>query len=287
MYEEMIEDSLQYIEENVFDNLTLRRISDHFNMSSFHFSRIFSFMIGEPYRQYLLKRKMSHSLVMLNENASIIDTAYSYGFTYPESYTRAFKQVFGISPKKYQSNKNLIQPYGIGKVITRDLVNFKGELYIRSDYEFMESQRFYFDEIKIDKSNPNWMKDIYQAGDCFLENTQELPFINQRYYFNSVKCEEYQMKYAIRFMKLTNKKVAQPDDKIIVEEGGWFAKFHYVGKIKDIYDSLEIDIKRWIERKDEKLEYVGNGIIIRYELSDLSQFDIMVRLKRKLNRLKE
>ena len=135
MYEEMIESSLIFIEENILEDISLKNISGYFNISSAHFSRIFAFMIGEPYRQYVLKRKLSHSLSMLNNNESVIDTAFTYGFTYPESYSRAFKKVFGLSPKKYQISSGNVKPYGIGKVITRDLVNFNGEIFIRCEYE--------------------------------------------------------------------------------------------------------------------------------------------------------
>lgn len=283
MYEKMIESSLLFIEDNIMADISLKKISDHFNISSFHFSRIFAFMIGEPYRQYILKRKVSHSLKMLDCNESIINTAYSYNFAYPESYSRAFKKIFGLSPKKYQSEGGSVTPYDIGKVITRDLVNFKGEIFIRNEYEYCDNIAMFGDQILINKSNPRWMEDAYEAGDRFLKNSKELKFLNQEYYYNEVKCLEYGKLYYLNFMKSLNHNMIDGKvDKLFKVEGGWFAKFHYKGRVADIYDCLEADIIKWIEKKDEKLQYVGNGIMLRYDLSDLSEFDILVRLNRKM-----
>lgn len=284
MYEEMIESSLMFIEENIADNLSLKDISDVFNVSSFHFSRIFAFMIGESYRHYVLKRKLSHSLDMLDKKESIIKTAYSYGFDYPESYTRAFKQVYGLSPKKYQTHHQPIERFGIGKIISRDLVNFKGELFIRCEYEYLDDLIMVGDEILVDKSNADWMKYAYQAGDEFLNWSKKLDYIDQTYYYNEVKCLEYQKLYTIKFMKSLTLGASTDKDQQIHVEGGWFAKFHYKGRMADIYDCLEADIIKWIDKKDEKLQYVANGILLRYDLKDLSEFDILVRLRRKLQK---
>ena len=282
MYEKMIESSLNYIEENIMEDISLKSISDYFNISSFHFSRIFAFMIGESYRQYVLKRKLTHSLTMLNNNESVINTAYSYGFSYPESYSRAFKQTFGLSPKKYQTKNEPVQPHGIGKIITRDRVNFKGELFIKCEYEYYEDFIMFGDLIRIDQSDPLWMEYAYLAGDQFLSKTEKLDFLLQDYYYNEVKCIEHEKLYQMKFMKVLMPDLVQTTDKEILVEGGWFAKFHYKGRISDIFECLEADIIKWIEKKDEKLEYVGNGIIVRYELCNMDEFDLLVRLKRKL-----
>lgn len=282
MYEEMIESSLIFIEENIMEDVTLKNISDYFNISSSHFSRIFAFMIGEPYRQYFLKRKLSHSLSMLDSNESVINTAFAYGFAYPESYTRAFKKVFGLSPKKYQISPEVVKPYGIGKVITRDVVNFNGEILIRCEYEYCDDFMMFGEQILVDKTNPKWIKDAYDAGDSFLENSKDLEYIDQKYYYNEVNCIEHNKLYYLKFLKPIAKDTTRKVENIMYIKGGWFARFHYKGRLADIYDCLDTDIMKWIEKKDEKLEFVGNGILLRYDLKNLSEFDIMVRLKRNM-----
>lgn len=284
MYEEMIQSSLLFIEENIADNLSLKDISDVFNVSSFHFSRIFAFMVGESYRHYVIKRKLSHSLDMLEKKESIIKTAYSYGFDYPESYTRAFKQVYGLSPKKYQTHRQPVERFGIGKIISRDLVNFKGELFIRCEYVYLDDFIMVGDEILVDKSFPHWMEYAYKSGDVFLKWSKDLDYIDQTYYYNEVKCIEYQKLYTIKFMKSLVLGTDACADQRMHVEGGWFAKFHYKGRMADIYDCLEADIIKWIDKKDEKLQYVANGILLRYDMKDLSEFDILVRLIRKLEK---
>lgn len=284
MYEKMIESSLSYIEEHITEDLTLKNISQLYNISSFHFSRIFAFMIGETYREYVQKRRISHSLVMLNRNESIISTAYNFGFSYPESYTRAFKQVLGLSPKKYQLSKHKIDSLSVGKIITRDLVNFKGQLLIKCTYEYHEDITMYVDEICVDLTSPFWKEEAHLAGERFLNETRMLTSLDHQFLYNEVKCMPYNHKYTIKYLKKLLHNDKNLNLKKTIVKGGWFAKFHYEGNIIDLYDSFESDIQRWIKNKDEKLERIGNGFLVKYSLSDMNQFDIYIRLNRVLGK---
>ena len=280
MYEDMIESSLVYIEENLSKEITLKSISDHFNMSRFHFSRIFSFLVGEPLRQYVLRRKINHSLKRLENNESIISIAYYYGFSHPESYSRAFKQVFGISPKKYQLDHNKLESLNIGKIISRDLVNFKGNLLIRCEYEYHENCLMVGDETCIDLSDTFWINEVSLWGEQFLSQSKELDHIEQQYFYNQVECVSGTYQYKIKILRKLLSDDADHQLKRFVISGGWYAKFHYEGNISEYYDCLENDINKWIKNKDEKLERVGNGFLVRYSISDMDQFDIFVRLNR-------
>ncbi|UYO99245.1 helix-turn-helix transcriptional regulator [Oceanotoga sp. DSM 15011] len=69
----------------------------------YHFHRIFNELTGETLKSYIRKRRLTEaSKDLLNCNNSIIDIAFDYGFESQESFTRAFKKVFKVTPGKYR-----------------------------------------------------------------------------------------------------------------------------------------------------------------------------------------
>ena len=51
---------------------------------------------------YILRRKISESKVMLKSNSTISDVALSLGFSDASHFSKVFKKISGTSPKKYQ-----------------------------------------------------------------------------------------------------------------------------------------------------------------------------------------
>ena len=49
-------------------------------------------------RDYVLERAKG----LLRGGMSVVDTAYALGFNYPNHFTRALKQRFGVLPSEYQ-----------------------------------------------------------------------------------------------------------------------------------------------------------------------------------------
>ncbi len=63
------------------------------------FLRSFSFITNISIYEYIRKRRMTlAALELQNNSVKIIDLAMKYGYEFPESFTRAFKVIHGISP---------------------------------------------------------------------------------------------------------------------------------------------------------------------------------------------
>ncbi|MDN5341952.1 MAG: AraC family transcriptional regulator [Oceanotoga sp.] len=102
-YIETIQKTVDYIEENLKKNINLDDIAKNVNFSLYHFHRIFNELTGETLKSYIRKRRLTEaSKDLLNCNNSIIDIAFDYGFESQESFTRAFKKVFKVTPGKYR-----------------------------------------------------------------------------------------------------------------------------------------------------------------------------------------
>ncbi|WP_158522364.1 helix-turn-helix domain-containing protein [Paraphotobacterium marinum] len=109
---------LQYISTNIDDErLHLENISRVVNISKYHFHRSFSNYVGMPLNKYIRSLKLKRACLQLNlTNQPIVDIAINAGFHTHESFTRAFKQNYLVTPSDFRSLKmtnkeSLISPY--------------------------------------------------------------------------------------------------------------------------------------------------------------------------------
>ena len=96
---EGIQIALQYIEDNLTEDLQIEDIAAKAYVSSFHFQRIFSVLCGFTVGEYIRNRRLTLAAQELSaDNAKVIDVAVKYGYDSPDSFARAFTRFHGISP---------------------------------------------------------------------------------------------------------------------------------------------------------------------------------------------
>lgn len=96
---------VEQIEENIYNRKRIKDISMINNISDYHLQRVFKATFGIPIGRYVRGRSLSSSLgLLLNTNMRVIDIAVEYGFEYEQTYIRAFKKQFGITPSEYRNN---------------------------------------------------------------------------------------------------------------------------------------------------------------------------------------
>lgn len=86
------------------DDLPLSVLAARTGLSPFHLHRLFSAVAGETPKQYALRLRVSRGAVLLlSDGRSVLDIALACGFGSHETFTRAFRRQFGISPRAYRS----------------------------------------------------------------------------------------------------------------------------------------------------------------------------------------
>ncbi|MDQ0149711.1 response regulator [Eubacterium multiforme] len=109
IFEEYIEDNrpiekaLKYIDENFKENINLNTIADICNLSSCYFSKLFKREVGVNFSQYLKNKKIQYAKKLLkNTEIPILNIAIDLGFEDCGYFIRVFKNIEGITPKKYR-----------------------------------------------------------------------------------------------------------------------------------------------------------------------------------------
>jgi AraC-like DNA-binding protein/DNA gyrase inhibitor GyrI len=103
---ERIQKAIDYIEKNLEGDIILEKAAHEACFSLSHFYRMFHALTGHAVKEYIRKRRLSEAARRLvYSDDRLIDICFDYGFEYQESFTRAFKEMFGMPPGKYRKQE--------------------------------------------------------------------------------------------------------------------------------------------------------------------------------------
>ncbi len=96
---ERLNQSMNYIEEHLTDEIDYEQLGQIACCSAYHYQRMFTYMAGITLAEYIRRRKMSLAAVDLQDgNERVIDIAEKYGYSSPTAFNRAFQSFHGIAP---------------------------------------------------------------------------------------------------------------------------------------------------------------------------------------------
>ncbi|QFR49634.1 AraC family transcriptional regulator [Sulfurimonas lithotrophica] len=93
-----------YIEQNYSEDLTLEELSKVAGFSKYHFHRIFKSIVGENLSEYIRRVRLSSTTLKFKTNLNITQIAQISGYETNASFSKAFKNHFGITPKEFSKN---------------------------------------------------------------------------------------------------------------------------------------------------------------------------------------
>lgn len=100
-----IERVLDEVERRLTDKVVLDELAEHAYLSKFHLHRLMRAATGLPLMEYIRARKLSasaHALLDTGSAGTVLGTALAFGFEHEQSYIRAFKRQFGVTPAQFR-----------------------------------------------------------------------------------------------------------------------------------------------------------------------------------------
>ncbi len=91
-----------YVEENLSAPITLSALAEISDLSVFQVTRLLSRLTGLTPMAYVRQRRLAMSLPQLYRGEAILTIALDWGFEYEQSYIRAFREAYGLTPARFR-----------------------------------------------------------------------------------------------------------------------------------------------------------------------------------------
>ncbi|MDF2514079.1 MAG: AraC family transcription regulator [Herbinix sp.] len=109
---EAIQKTLDYIEVNIRKEIDIEELAKEASLSLFYYQRLFSRLVKRPVREYIKLRRLSRACESLsNKQYRILDIALDNGFGSHETFTRAFKEAYGMTPEQFREQPVMLNQF--------------------------------------------------------------------------------------------------------------------------------------------------------------------------------
>ena len=97
----MVARVIEYINENYHEPLSLDDLAERFFVSKYHLSHEFNRQMGTGIYQFLQKKRLLIARQLMTQGEKPVDVYAACGFGDYAAFFRAFKKVYGLSPRAY------------------------------------------------------------------------------------------------------------------------------------------------------------------------------------------
>lgn len=158
-YKEAVFLCIEYIENNIKEELKADSIAKKMGYSVYHFSRIFKEEMGVSLMEYVKDRRLLSAVEDIMFGKRILDVAIEYGYQTHSGFTKAFRKKYGFSPA-------FIHALCIGKLFDEN-----GGNYEMSKEKIYEKANMF---LKATENNKN-PKELYR---CLVESIEKNKLFN-------------------------------------------------------------------------------------------------------------
>lgn len=100
----LIDSIIEYINNNIEEDITINELAEYCYLSKFHLSREFKRYTGTTIHKYIIQKKLILAKELILSNISIKEVYKKCGFGDYSNFFRAFKNEYGVTPKEFYEN---------------------------------------------------------------------------------------------------------------------------------------------------------------------------------------
>lgn len=99
-----IKEALTYMEQNFQNDISVEDIAATCGLNRSYFGKIFKDAVGKSPQEFLLNYRMIKATELLKlTSLSVADIGNAVGYQNPLHFSRAFKNVYGVSPRTWRN----------------------------------------------------------------------------------------------------------------------------------------------------------------------------------------
>ena len=159
-------DEIQYIENHLVEDITVKDVAKYVHISEFYFQKGFAMLCGFTISEYIRKRRLSLAgNEIAGSDIKIIDIAIKYGYDSPDSFTKAFTRFHGVTPTVARKKHTTLKSFAPLKLTIAleggYLMDYKIER--KKAFKVIANEKtFAYENAK--KVIPDFWKEHYQTG---------------------------------------------------------------------------------------------------------------------------
>lgn len=128
---ENIKRALEYIDDHLNEQMSFESLAKYFHFSPYYFHRMFSVIVGKGITAYIRDRRLLRSCMQLiNTEKSVLDIGLDCGYNSAQSFSRAFRAAYGVSPSEYRKQGYAPVTVTVDEMIMKFTNRLKGGIYV-------------------------------------------------------------------------------------------------------------------------------------------------------------
>ena len=275
---ELLDNLLIDIEKGINEDINVDNLSQKYSLSNRHLRRIFSFAFNQTLSDYIRSRRLTASLDdLLKTDSNVLDIALDYGFGYEQTYIRAFKREFGITPGDMRKSNHIVKVkppillFDENKV--GDSVLFGPEIVMVPQFHTVGKYLAHFSNINA--ATPKEALEFLENESMSIKNV-----VNHKVYIglHRVYGEKDEWLDYIPSKQVTTLENAPPEFYHYTFEASLCVRFRYIGQhhYTGFDDIVAKDVDARIDRfrSDERIGYVSPTSFKEFFIkTDISLYD--------------
>jgi len=268
-----IQRGIDYIEAHLNQNVDIASVAEAANMSRWHFQRIFKAITGDTVKAYIRTRRFSEALEnLLATDRAIIDIAIDTGFESQESFTRAFKQYFSLTPGQFRAlgeSRKFMRRVRIDDQYLRHInasISRDPDIQHRDACVFVGLQTSFYGA---DSEKNNFADKLVELWDAFLPRMDEIPNAIPNIGFGLIEqtAKHAELLNYCSAMQVTSSAELPSDMVSLTVPAGRYALFTHVGDPMLLDDTVNYIYGTWLPHSgyehsgDADIEIYGKGYI--------------------------
>lgn len=99
-----VHEAISFVEQNFQNNISVEDIADNCGLNRSYFGKIFREAVGKTPQEFLINYRITKAAELLKlTRLSVGDIGKAVGYDNPLHFSRAFKNIYGISPREWRS----------------------------------------------------------------------------------------------------------------------------------------------------------------------------------------
>jgi len=240
-YIDVVNDAIEYIENNLQKTVRLDELAAKYYISRYHFYRIFRSLTNATLAEYITQRRLSEAAKKIKATKqSIIDIAFDYGFESPETFSRSFKRFFKVTPlacRKFDFRIPIIEKK---EIVERKFKNVHNDIIVDFTMKHLGGFQLFGRRLEFKPTVKSDLDKVVNSVQEFLTNVVKRQNIEQMY--NITKNEAGKLVY-FTGCKIKRDQAAADFVELTVPESD-YAVFKYSTELASIYKTVVQDISK-------------------------------------------